>query len=106
MTKILIADDELPMRTLLKELLEEFEDKGVELLTAENGEETIESIKAEKPELVILEKNHFYHHCSAFIHIYICAKCRKQFTYHYIAFECSRNASNKSILPISNDTII
>ncbi len=43
------------MRTLLKELLEEFEDKGVELLTAENGEEAIESIKTEKPELVILD---------------------------------------------------
>ncbi len=55
MPKILIVDDELTMRTLLKELLEEFEDKGVELLTANNGEEAIESIKAEKPELVILD---------------------------------------------------
>ncbi len=55
MPKILIVDDELAMRTLLKELLEEFEDKGVELLTANNGEEAIESIKAEKPELVILD---------------------------------------------------
>ena len=55
MPKIIIVDDELTMRTLLKELLEEFEDKGVELLTANNGEEAIESIKAEKPELVILD---------------------------------------------------
>ena len=55
MPKILIVDDELAMRTLLKELLEGFEDKGVELLTANNGEEAIESIKAEKPELVILD---------------------------------------------------
>ncbi len=55
MPKILIVDDELVMRTLLKEVLEEFEDKGVELLTAINGEEAIESIKAEKPELVILD---------------------------------------------------
>ena len=55
MPKILIVDDELAMRDLLKEALEEFEDKGVELLTAENGEEAIESIKAEKPELVILD---------------------------------------------------
>lgn len=38
MPKILIVDDELTMRTLLKEILEEFEDKGVELLTADNGE--------------------------------------------------------------------
>ncbi len=49
MPKILIADDELVMRDLLKEALEEFEDKGVELLTAENGEEAIESIRTEKP---------------------------------------------------------
>ncbi len=55
MPKILIVDDELTMRTLLKELLEGFEDKGVELLTAENGKEAIESIKTEKPELVILD---------------------------------------------------
>ena len=55
MPKILIADDDLVMRDLLKETLEEFEDKGVEFLTANNGEEAIESIKAEKPELVILD---------------------------------------------------
>ena len=55
MTKILIADDELVIRDLLKETLEEFEDKGVEFLTANNGEEAIESIITEKPELVILD---------------------------------------------------
>ncbi len=55
MPKILIVDDESAMRTLLKDILEEFEDKGVELLTANNGEEALESIKAEKPELVILD---------------------------------------------------
>lgn len=55
MPKILIVDDERFMRTLLKEILEEFENKGVELLTAENGVEAIESIKAENPELVILD---------------------------------------------------
>jgi DNA-binding response OmpR family regulator len=53
--KILIVDDELNMRMLLKETLEEFEDKGVEVLVAENGEEAIESIKTEKPGLVILD---------------------------------------------------
>ena len=53
--KILIVDDELNMRLLLKETLEEFEDKGVELLVAENGSDAIESIKTEKPELVILD---------------------------------------------------
>ncbi len=53
--KILIVDDELNMRILLKEGLEEFEDKGVELLLAENGKDAIESIRTEKPELVILD---------------------------------------------------
>ncbi len=53
--KILIVDDELHMRMLLKEGLEEFEDKGVELLAAENGEEAIEFVKTKKPELVILD---------------------------------------------------
>ena len=53
--KILIVDDELNMRTLLKEALEDFEDKGVELLVAENGSDAIKSIREEKPELVILD---------------------------------------------------
>ncbi len=55
MPKILIADDEPNMRVLLKATLEELEDKGVELLTADNGKETIEIIKTKKPELVILD---------------------------------------------------
>ncbi len=52
---IMIVDDELNMRMLLKETLESLEDKGVELLLAENGKDAIESIRAEKPELVILD---------------------------------------------------
>ncbi|MHC4270336.1 MAG: response regulator [Planctomycetota bacterium] len=55
MPKILIVDDEKTLRELLKEALEKLEDKGVELLTAENGEEAIEFVKAEKPELIILD---------------------------------------------------
>ncbi len=55
MPKILIADDEPNMRILLKSTLEELEDKGVELLTADNGKETLEIIKTKKPELVILD---------------------------------------------------
>ncbi|MFV1977512.1 MAG: response regulator transcription factor, partial [Candidatus Scalindua sp.] len=42
-------------RMLLKESLEEFEDKGVELLLAENGEDAIAAARTEKPELVILD---------------------------------------------------
>ena len=53
--KILIVDDELNMRMLLEESLEEFEDKGVELLFAENGSDAIATVRTEKPELVILD---------------------------------------------------
>ena len=55
MTKILIADDELVMRELLKETLEKLEDNGVEILTVDNGEDAIDSIRTEKPDLVILD---------------------------------------------------
>ena len=55
MRKILITDDEPYMIMLLKETLERLEDKGIKLLTANNGREAIESIKAEKPEFVILD---------------------------------------------------
>ena len=53
--KILIVEDEFNMRMLLKETLDEFEVKGVELLLAENGKDAIETIKTEKPELIILD---------------------------------------------------
>ncbi len=53
--KILIVDDEVNMRILLQETLEEFEDKGVKLLLAENGKDAIKFIRTEKPELVILD---------------------------------------------------
>ncbi len=43
------------MRMLLQETLEEFEDKGVEVLVAENGCDAIESIRTDKPDLVILD---------------------------------------------------
>jgi len=55
MPKILITDDDPLMRMLLKETLEKLEDKGVELLTVDNGEEAIECIRTEKPALVILD---------------------------------------------------
>ncbi len=55
MPKILIVDDDLVMRDLLKEALEELEYYGVELLTAESGEEALEVIKTKEPELVILD---------------------------------------------------
>ncbi len=55
MPKILIADDESGMRILIGQTLEPLEDKGVELLQAGNGKEALEVIKAEKPDLVLLD---------------------------------------------------
>ena len=53
--KILIVDDEAHIRMLIEQTLEELEDEGVEFLTAENGEQALEIIQAEKPELVFLD---------------------------------------------------
>lgn len=53
--KILIVDDEAHIRSLIEQTLEELEDDGVEFLTAENGEEALEIIQAENPQLVFLD---------------------------------------------------
>lgn len=53
--KILIVDDERPIRILLERTLEKLEDAGVELFTAENGEAALETIKKELPNLVFLD---------------------------------------------------
>ncbi len=53
--KILIVDDEAHLRMLIEQTLEDLQDHGVELLTAGNGEEALETIKAEKPKLVFLD---------------------------------------------------
>jgi two-component system, OmpR family, alkaline phosphatase synthesis response regulator PhoP len=53
--KILIVDDEAHLRMLICQTLEELEDEGVELLTASNGEEALETIQAEAPKLVFLD---------------------------------------------------
>jgi two-component system alkaline phosphatase synthesis response regulator PhoP len=53
--KILIVDDEAHIRILLERTLIDFEDEGVEILMAENGEEALEIIKTEKPKLVFLD---------------------------------------------------
>ena len=52
---ILIVDDEAHLRTLLSQALEELEDEGVELLTANNGEEALATIERVKPHLVFLD---------------------------------------------------
>jgi DNA-binding response OmpR family regulator len=53
--KILIVDDEPHIRLLLERTLLDFEDEGVEILTADNGEEALAMIQAEKPALVFLD---------------------------------------------------
>lgn len=53
--KILIVDDEPHLRTLIQQTLEELEDDGVDLITATNGEEALETIRLEEPNLVFLD---------------------------------------------------
>ncbi|MEM1255395.1 MAG: response regulator [Cyanobacteria bacterium P01_H01_bin.21] len=52
---ILIVDDEIHIRVLMEQTLEDLEDEGVELLTATNGADALELIRTEKPDLVFLD---------------------------------------------------
>lgn len=53
--KLLIVDDEAHIRMLISQTLEELEDEGVNFFTAENGEQALEIIQTEKPQLVFLD---------------------------------------------------
>jgi DNA-binding response OmpR family regulator len=53
--KILIVDDEPHIRALMEETLEDFEDEGVEILSASDGEEALEIAREEKPDLIYLD---------------------------------------------------
>ncbi|HYK47347.1 MAG TPA: response regulator, partial [Parafilimonas sp.] len=53
--KILIVDDEPHIRMLIGQTLEELEDEGVDFFTAENGEQALEIINEENPQLVFLD---------------------------------------------------
>lgn len=55
MPSILIVDDDPVIRNLLRQILEEFQESGVRLLTAENGEAAMESIKRDKPDMIFLD---------------------------------------------------
>ncbi|HSW64151.1 MAG TPA: response regulator [Dissulfurispiraceae bacterium] len=55
MPKVLIVEDEPLIRLLLEQTLEGLETHGVEVLAAENGIDAVEKIKAERPELVLLD---------------------------------------------------
>jgi DNA-binding response OmpR family regulator len=54
--KILIVDDEVHIKMLLEQTLEELEDEyNVELFTASDGEEGLAFIRNERPDLVFLD---------------------------------------------------
>ncbi|PZV16887.1 MAG: response regulator [Pseudanabaena sp.] len=53
--KLLIVDDEPHIRLLLEQTLEELEDHDIEIFTATNGLEALETIQQEKPNLVFLD---------------------------------------------------
>lgn len=52
---VLIVDDEPHIRMLLEQSLESLEDEGVTLLVASDGQEALDVIRAERPEVVFLD---------------------------------------------------
>jgi DNA-binding response OmpR family regulator len=52
---VLIVDDEQHIRLLIEQTLEELLDEGVELYTAADGEEALQVIEAQRPDLVFLD---------------------------------------------------
>lgn len=55
MSKILIADDEPYIRMLLEQTLEDLEDHGIEIFSAEDGQDAMDIIHQERPNLVFLD---------------------------------------------------
>jgi len=53
--KILVADDEVYIRALLVQTLEDFESVGVELLSVGSGQEAWDVAQVERPDLAILD---------------------------------------------------
>ena len=53
--QILVVDDEAHIRLLLEQTLEDLGDQGVEILTADDGAEALEIIRARRPALVFLD---------------------------------------------------
>ncbi|TVM18758.1 response regulator [Oceanidesulfovibrio indonesiensis] len=54
--KLLIVEDELHIRTLLEQALEDLEEEyAVEIITASDGEEGLEIIRKERPQAVFLD---------------------------------------------------
>jgi len=68
--KLLIVEDELHIRTLLEQALEDLEDEfDVQILSAADGEEGLEKIRSERPQAVFLDimmpKKNGYEVCRA-----------------------------------------
>jgi DNA-binding response OmpR family regulator len=55
MPTVLIVDDEQHIRLLIEQTLEELEDDGVELLTAVDGEQALDVVANQPPDLVFLD---------------------------------------------------
>lgn len=54
--KIVIVDDEIHIRSLIEQSLEDLEDDyGIEIFTAEDGAEGLEIVTRERPTLVLLD---------------------------------------------------
>ena len=55
MPKILIVDDDPIIRNLLTQILENFEEHGVALLSVQEGSSALDLIKKDKPDIVFLD---------------------------------------------------
>lgn len=53
--KVLIVDDEAHIRLLLEQTLDELDEHDVELLTAANGQEALDAVRGERPQMVLLD---------------------------------------------------
>jgi len=53
--KILIVDDEVYIRTLMEQALEDLEEEGVEILLAQEGNEGLRFAREQKPDLMFLD---------------------------------------------------
>jgi two-component system alkaline phosphatase synthesis response regulator PhoP len=52
---ILVADDEPHIRLLIEQTLEDLADEGVTILTVGDGQTALDTIKARRPNLVVLD---------------------------------------------------
>ncbi len=52
---VLIVDDESRIRLLIEMLLEDIEDDGVEILMAGNGQDALDLVRENQPDLVLLD---------------------------------------------------